>query len=51
MLKRLRYDVIPYMQTLKGKDTNELIYETGTDSQTYRMNLRLPGDKNGGRDS
>ena len=26
------------------KDTNELIYKTETDSQTYRMSLWLPGE-------
>ena len=50
MLKHLSNDdVIPCMQNLERKDTNELIYET--DSQTYGMNLCLPGGKNGGRDS
>ena len=30
-----------YMQNLK----NDLIYKTETDSQTQRMNLRLPGER------
>ena len=29
----------------KKNDTNKLIYETETDSQTERMNLWLPWDK------
>ena len=29
----------------KTNDTNELNYETETDSQTERMNLRFPGEK------
>ena len=52
MLKHLRNDgVIPCVENLERKDTNELIYETETDSQTYRMNFWLPGGKNGGRNS
>ena len=39
------------MQNLKRNDTNELIYKTETDSQTYRMNLWLPGGRMGGKDS
>ena len=31
----------PYMWNLKRNDTNELIYKTETDSQTWRMNLWL----------
>ena len=31
--KRMSYD-IPYMWNLKINNTNELIYKTGTDSQT-----------------
>ena len=31
-------------------DINELIYKIQTDSYTYRMNLWLPREKNGGRD-
>ena len=37
-----------YMRNLKKNDTNELIYKTETDSQTYRTNLWLPGGKRGG---
>ena len=32
----------PFMWNLKRNDTNELIYKTETDPQTYRMNLWLP---------
>ena len=35
---------ITYIQNLKY-DTNELIYETETDSQTQRTNLPLPGGR------
>ena len=35
------------MRNLKKNDTNELIYKTETDSQTYRTNLWLPGGKRG----
>ena len=38
---KILYD-IPYMWNLKRNDTNELIYKTGTDSQTQRMSLRSP---------
>ena len=38
------------MENLKRNDTNELLYKTGTDSQTERMNLWLQGrGKNGGK--
>ena len=36
---------IPYMQNLERNGINEFIYKT--DSQTYRMNLWLPGGRNG----
>ena len=39
--REISYD-ITYMQNLKRNDTNECIYKTETDSQTYRMNLWLP---------
>ena len=39
---KYHYD-ITYMWNLKRNDTNELIYETETDSQTSRRNLWLPG--------
>ena len=34
----ISYD-IAYMQNLKINDTNELLYKTERDSQTYRTNL------------
>ena len=37
------------LQNLKRNDTNELIYNKETDSQTQRMNLWLPGGKGGGK--
>ena len=41
---------IAYMWKLKKKkDTNEFIHKTETDSQTYRTNLRLLGEKGGGQ--
>ena len=39
---------ITYMQNLKY-DTNELIYETDTDSETQETNLWLPKEKGGGK--
>ena len=42
---------IPYVWNLKRNYTNELIYKTEIDSQTLRMNIRLPRRKNWGRDS
>ena len=36
------YD-IPYMQNLKRNGTSELMYVTGTDSQTYRANYGCLG--------
>ena len=41
--KEISYD-IPYMQNLKRNDTNELIYNTETDSPTQRMNSLLWGE-------
>ena len=38
------YDII-YMWTLKKNDTNELIYKTEIDSQTWKTNLWLPTGK------
>ena len=43
--RQISYD-ITYMWNLKN-DTNELIYQTDTDSQTQRMNLWLPKGKGG----
>ena len=37
-----------YMQNLKENDTNELVYKTEADSQTWRTNLWLPGGRKGG---
>ena len=37
------YD-IPYMWNLKRNDTNEFIYNTETDSQTWRMSSWLLGE-------
>ena len=43
------YD-IPYIRNIKGSDTNELIYETETDSETQSMNSCLSGlRKHGGK--
>ena len=36
-----------YVESLKN-DTNELIYKTEIDSQTWRTNLQLPKGKEGG---
>ena len=38
----MAYDIL-YKWNLKRNDTNELIYKTETDSQTWGMNLWLPG--------
>ena len=45
--RQIPYD-ITYIQNLKY-DTNELIYETETDSQTQRTDLWLPGGLGEGR--
>ena len=37
----------PYMWNLKINDTNEFIYKTERDSQTWRMNLWLLGGRTG----
>ena len=42
-----KYHDVTYIWNLKY-DTNELIYETETDSQTQKTNLRLPKGKGGG---
>ena len=39
------------MQNLQRNDTNELIYKIERDSPIQRMNLWLPGERSGGRDS
>ena len=44
-----KYHDITYMYNLKD-DTNELIYETETDSRTSKTNLWLPKGKGGGQD-
>ena len=36
------------MWNLQRNDTNELIYKTETNSQTWRKNLGFPKGKNGG---
>ena len=43
--RQIPYD-ITYMWNLKY-DTNELIYETETDSQTQKTDLQLPGGEEG----
>ena len=45
--RQISYD-ITYMQNLKKKGTNELIYKTDVESQMYKTNLWLPGDGVGG---
>ena len=47
--KQISYD-IAYMWNIKKKDTNELIYKTETDSQTYRMIYDYQRGNVGGRD-
>ena len=42
--RQIPYD-ITYMRSLKKNDINELIYKTGTDSQTLKTNLWLPKGK------
>ena len=41
--RQISYD-ITYTQNLK-KDTNEIVYKTEVNSQTWRVNLRLPMGK------
>ena len=38
--EEISYD-IPYTENPKRNDTNELIYKTEANSQTWRINLRL----------
>ena len=45
--KKDKYHMISLMWNLKY-DTNELIYETETDSQTQKTNLWLPKGKGSG---
>ena len=40
---------IAYMWNLKN-NTNEFIYKTETDSETWKTNLRLPKERGGVRD-
>ena len=35
------------MRNLKKKDTNKFIYKTETDTQTEKINLGLPKEKDG----
>ena len=35
------------LRNIKRNDTNELIYKTERDSQTWRRSLQLPGAKDG----
>ena len=44
---RGRQITITYTQNLRN-DTKELVYKTETDSQTQKINLRLPEGKEGG---
>ena len=46
-----KYRMISLIYGILKSDANELIYKTEIDSQTLRMNIRLPGRKNWGRDS
>ena len=48
--KKDKYHMILLISRILKKDTNELIYRTETESQTWRMNLWLQGDagKSGG---
>ena len=48
--RQISYD-ITCMCNLKENDTIELIYKTGTDSQTQGTNLWLPEGKGVGRES
>ena len=40
---------ITYMENLKKKDTNELIYSTETDSQNLGNEFMVTGGKGGGK--
>ena len=45
--QRRRNMVMTSLRNLKKNDTNELIYKTERDSQTWRRSLRPPGAKDG----
>ena len=45
-----KYHMISLRCGMERNDTNKLIYETGTDSQTLKTNLWLPRGKGEGRD-
>ena len=44
--RQISHDITLYIWNLKY-DTNEVIYKTGTDSQTYKTSLWLPKEKEG----
>ena len=44
--RQISYD-ITYIWNLKKNNTNELIYKTEIDPQTWKTNLWLPGGKGG----
>ena len=48
--RQISYDVAYMWNLKKKKDTNELIYKTETDSQTYRMIYDYQRGNVGGRD-
>ena len=41
-VRQRQMSYITYMWNLKQHDTNELIYKTETDPQTWKINLRFP---------
>ena len=45
----MSYDITYMWNLIKKKDTNELIYKTGTGSQISKSNLWLPEGKGGGK--
>ena len=47
-IEKEKYHNIPYIWNLKGNNTNELIFNTETDSQTQRR-IQLLGRKDGGK--